>query len=68
MPTSERISWQNNFELLLINLDHALQVYDLTLHHRDPFDRILIAQAQIENLPILTVDATIQQHAVQTIW
>jgi PIN domain nuclease of toxin-antitoxin system len=36
--------------------------------HRDPFDRILIAQSQLENLPILTVDQAITQYTVDTIW
>ena len=58
----------NGFVLLPLRLEHALQVYNLPLHHRDPFDRILIAQAQVENLPILTIDALIRQYAVQTIW
>jgi len=35
---------------------HALQVTHLPLHHRDPFDRVIIAQAQIEGTPILTAD------------
>lgn len=58
----------NHIKVLPINIRHTLQVYNLPLHHRDPFDRILIAQAQVENLPILTIDAIIQQYAVQTIW
>jgi len=37
---------------------HALAVASLPLHHRDPFDRILIAQAQVEQIPILTADST----------
>jgi PIN domain nuclease of toxin-antitoxin system len=58
----------NNFQVLPITLQHALHTYTLPLHHRDPFDRILIAQSQLENLPILTVDALIAQYGVQTIW
>jgi PIN domain nuclease of toxin-antitoxin system len=37
-------------------------------HHRDPFDRILIAQAQLEGLPILTRDEAFSRYAVETVW
>ncbi|MBU4231417.1 MAG: type II toxin-antitoxin system VapC family toxin [Proteobacteria bacterium] len=46
----------NAFEILPIQMHHALHVYTLLDHHRDPFDRMLIAQSQLENLPILTSD------------
>jgi PIN domain nuclease of toxin-antitoxin system len=36
--------------------------------HKDPFDRILVAQAQAENMPILSFDRMISQYAVQVIW
>jgi PIN domain nuclease of toxin-antitoxin system len=58
----------NNFVLLPIIMEHALAVYDLPQHHRDPFDRILIAQSVCENMPLLTRDPLIQQYAVQTLW
>jgi PIN domain nuclease of toxin-antitoxin system len=53
---------------LPIQLHHALHVYTLPQYHRDPFDRILVAQSQIENLPILTADTQIIPYAVETIW
>lgn len=46
---------------------HALQVSMLPVHHRDPFDRLLIAQAQIEGLPVLTADRVFDQYDVATI-
>ncbi|MEW6228457.1 MAG: type II toxin-antitoxin system VapC family toxin, partial [Bacillota bacterium] len=46
----------------------ALHVYDLPDYHRDPFDRLLISQAQLEDLPILTVDAEIARYPVSVIW
>ena len=58
----------NRFESLPIFLPHVLQIDNLPNHHKDPFDRILIAQAQIENIPILTIDWLIEQYPVQTIW
>ena len=44
---------------------HALRVAELPLHHRDPFDRLLIAQAQVEKLVFLTVDRQLQRYDVE---
>lgn len=54
--------------ILPVELDHVLQIDKLPLHHRDPFDRILIAQAQAESLPILTGDRQFARYGVETIW
>jgi PIN domain nuclease of toxin-antitoxin system len=51
-----------------IHLRHTLHTYTLPLLHRDPFDRLLIAQSQQDKMPILTVDALIVQYDVETIW
>lgn len=53
---------------LPIEVRHALHVYTLPRIHRDPFDRLLIAQAQLEGLPILTSDANIARYDVEVIW
>lgn len=58
----------NGFEVLPLTLDHALRVASLPDHHRDPFDRALVAQSQIENLPILTADRLIIRYGVRVIW
>jgi PIN domain nuclease of toxin-antitoxin system len=58
----------NTILALPIQLRHALHVYTLPQHHRDPFDRMLVAQSQVENLPILTTDPQIAQYDVETIW
>lgn len=55
-------------ESLPIQLSHVLQLETLPLHHRDPFDRILIAQSQLEDLPILTADRQIAQYDVKVVW
>jgi PIN domain nuclease of toxin-antitoxin system len=47
---------------------HALRVYSLPLHHEDPFDRLLIAQAQAENMAILTADRAIGKYDVSVVW
>ena len=58
----------NTILVLPIHLNHALHVYTLPRCHRDPFDRMLVAQSQIEALSILTVDPQIAQYAVNVIW
>ncbi|NSW81661.1 MAG: type II toxin-antitoxin system VapC family toxin [Syntrophothermus sp.] len=58
----------NGVSPLPVDLIHALHVFTLPLIHRDPFDRLLIAQAQIENLPILTADPQISRYDVEVIW
>ncbi|MGA9348937.1 MAG: type II toxin-antitoxin system VapC family toxin [Anaerolineae bacterium] len=58
----------NTILALPIQLHHALHVHTLPQHHRDPFDRMLVAQSQVENLPILTADSQIAQYDVETIW
>ncbi len=50
--------------LLPITADHAHAVGNLPLHHRDPFDRILIAQAQLEDLLLVTADKKIQEYGI----
>jgi PIN domain nuclease of toxin-antitoxin system len=58
----------NAIESLPVQMGHALRVYALPEHHRDPFDRMLVAQAQSERIPILTADPLIAQYAVKVIW
>lgn len=47
---------QSGFELLAFEASHAEELRELPWHHRDPFDRMLIAQARVERLVLLTVD------------
>lgn len=49
---------------LAIEHAHALHVESLPLHHRDPFDRLLVAQAQLEELPIVTADRALASYSV----
>lgn len=58
----------NSLTVLPVRMEHALAVYDLPLHHRDPFDRILIAQGQVEGLPILTADSSFSEYEVEVVW
>jgi PIN domain nuclease of toxin-antitoxin system len=59
---------RNNFELLPISLDHATMVEGLVAHHRDPFDRLLIAQAMVEGLSLVSADAVFDQYGVSRLW
>ncbi|MGH8622275.1 MAG: type II toxin-antitoxin system VapC family toxin [Burkholderiales bacterium] len=52
---------------LPVHHSHALHVARLPPHHRDPFDRLLIAQAQLEGLPILTADAQFERYEIEVI-
>jgi PIN domain nuclease of toxin-antitoxin system len=58
----------NQFQLLGIELAHATFVETLPLHHKDPFDRLLVAQALIENLPVVSADAILDQYGVTRLW
>jgi PIN domain nuclease of toxin-antitoxin system len=53
---------------LPITQGHCLGVYDLPLHHGDPFDRLLIAQAIAEDMTILTSDRTFKKYDVELVW
>ncbi|MDI6894226.1 MAG: type II toxin-antitoxin system VapC family toxin [Bacillota bacterium] len=59
---------RNAIQPLPILISHALHVHTLPDHHRDPFDRLLVAQAQLEQLPILTSDQQIAHYPVEVIW
>jgi len=53
---------------LPVTIDHAIQAGLLPRLHRDPWDRLLIAQARVENVPILTSDPLLHRYEVATIW
>jgi len=58
----------NAIQSLPIQMNHALHVSTLPQHHRDPFDRLLIATAQLEGLPILSSDHQLVNYQVEVIW
>jgi len=55
---------QNRFELMPIRLRHVRAIESMPHHHRDPFDRMLIAQAQVDGLTLVSVDRKMRQYAV----
>jgi len=59
---------ENRIEILPISVDHLLAVERLPMHHRDPFDRMLIAQSMEENIPVVTADRIFTRYPVEVIW
>lgn len=55
-------------ELLPITARHADLVASLPLHHRDPFDRLLVAQATLEGLPLVSDDEWVRRYDIEVIW
>jgi PIN domain nuclease of toxin-antitoxin system len=53
---------------LPIRVEHALRAAALPPHHKDPFDRMLVAQAQVENLELMTVDRHLASYDVSLVW
>ena len=56
------------YSVLPIEVNHALGVAALPTHHNDPFDRLLIAQALVERLPVLTSNPHFARYGVEVIW
>jgi PIN domain nuclease of toxin-antitoxin system len=59
---------RNRFTLLPIELKHIYKLDDLPLHHKDPFDRLLIAQSMLEKMPIISIDEKFDAYGVQRLW
>ena len=59
---------EQNLKPLSVTHSHAARVYELPPHHRDPFDRLLVAQALVENLTLLTADREIRKYGVPLVW
>jgi PIN domain nuclease of toxin-antitoxin system len=58
----------NDLTMLPITVGHTAVVASLPFHHKDPFDRLLIAQAIVENVPLLSVDAVFDSYPVTRLW
>ena len=58
----------NQIEVLAVELPHVAAVAAMSFHHRDPFDRLMAAQCQIENLPIVSADTAFDAYAVRRVW
>ena len=58
----------NRLQILPVNLSHALYLENLPLHHKDPFDRLLISQAIVENLTLVSADPKFSAYQVNLLW
>ncbi len=71
LPLPELIETQkqtNGLQILPIELSHIYTLDGLPNHHRDPFDRILVAQAIFEKIPLLSIDAIFDAYPINRIW
>jgi PIN domain nuclease of toxin-antitoxin system len=59
---------QNRFQVLDLRVEHLVGVARLPFHHRDPFDRMLVAQSLANNLPVLSADDAFDAYGVRRIW
>jgi PIN domain nuclease of toxin-antitoxin system len=59
---------ENAFRGLPIVAGHALRLWELPDHHRDPFDRMLVAQAQVEGLALISRDSHVARYDVEVVW
>jgi PIN domain nuclease of toxin-antitoxin system len=59
---------QNNVQALPLRLEHVLRLEQLPMHHRDPFDRVLISQAIEERWPVVSSDPFLAKYPVSILW
>ena len=59
---------QNDIEILPVTLPHLEKVSVLPFHHKDPFDRLIIAQSMVEDLPVISSDAAFDSYKIERIW
>lgn len=58
----------NGIGILNLSLEHTAAVSTLPFHHRDPFDRLLIVQSRLEQMPLVSADAALDAYEVQRMW
>ena len=64
----DRAIRQNGFLILPIEPQHTALLTNLPYHHRDPFDRLMIAQAMVEGLTLVSADMVFDTYAIQRLW
>lgn len=67
-PFMERELAHNGFAVLPIKPSHTALLTDLPFHHRDPFDRLLVAQAMAEQVPLVSADPALDAYPVNRLW
>jgi PIN domain nuclease of toxin-antitoxin system len=70
LPLADIVTQQfaNGLQVLPVTLDHTLAVEGLSTSHKDPFDRILIAQANVEGAELVSADPVFRQYQVRVLW
>lgn len=73
LPAPFTTSWEeqlltNDFTLLPISVSHTARVADLPFHHRDPFDRLIIAQSLEQGIPVVSSDDKFDHYGVERVW
>ena len=63
-----KLIWQNSFELIPISFQHTKKLLDMPYHHKDPFDRMIISQAIIEKLTIISKDNNFILYDIDCLW
>ncbi len=63
-----KLAQKNQIEILQISSDHLLKLSKLPLKHNDPFDRLIIAQSQAENLVVISKDDAFKEYQINLIW
>lgn len=63
-----QIAWENNITTLPVRFDHIVLLEQLPFHHKDPFDRMIIAQSIVEGMPILSRDGHFDKYPIRRIW
>lgn len=59
---------RNEIEILNVELPHLTSYIGLPLHHRDPFDRLIIAQAKVEQMPVVGKDGEFAKYEIERLW
>ena len=60
--------WENSFELIPIRFEHTKELISMPYHHKDPFDRLIISQSIIEEMPVVSKDMNFKQYNINQIW
>ena len=60
--------YDNNFPILPVDPRHTAVLVSLPLHHKDPFDRLMIAQAMVEGIPLVSADPALDAYPITRLW
>lgn len=58
----------NGFDILPIEIDHTSRLIAMPFHHQDPFDRLVVSQALVEDIPLISIDVALDAYGIKRIW